>query len=198
MSALAHLVIAGRDTALWLSAVTLARALAWKKDFAQAIATQKQALALVGDGEEAEAYTQRSLITQTWECRLDRFPTDADGGPSIRLWHGPVQSISSVRYVDTLGATQTLSGALYTTDLGLEPGFVLPAVDTSWPDTLECANAVTVTFVAGYGDAASDVPAPDSNAIVFIACFEYSYDSIAVEKPARSIHPPGLSRVVSK
>ena len=110
--------------------------------------------------EEAEAYTQRSLITQTWECRLDRFPTDADGGPSIRLWHGPVQSISSVRYVDTLGATQTLSGALYTTDLGLEPGFVLPAVDTSWPDTLECANAVTVTFVAGYGDAASDVPAP--------------------------------------
>ena len=26
MSALAHLVIAGRDTALWLSAVTLARA----------------------------------------------------------------------------------------------------------------------------------------------------------------------------
>lgn len=109
--------------------------------------------------EEAEAYTQRSLITQTWECRLDAFPTESDRGPSIRLWHGPVQAVTSVRYVDPAGVTQTLSSTLYTTDLGLEPGFVLPAVGAVWPDTLEAANAVTVTFRAGYGDAASAVPA---------------------------------------
>ena len=77
--------------------------------------------------------------------------------------------MTSIQYVDDAGDTQTLSTSLYQVDTKSQPGRIIPAYGESWPtvrsDTL---NAVTVNFVAGYGDDPEDVPAGLRHAVKLI------------------------------
>lgn len=110
--------------------------------------------------QKVEDRLDQSLITQTWKLYLDRFP-DADDPayPEIRLPRGPLQSVSSITYVDAAGTTQTLSASRYQADAKRRPGRVVPAVGYSWPAARAgTVNAVTVTYVAGYGASGSSVP----------------------------------------
>ncbi len=55
-------------------------------------------------------------------------------------------------------------------DTSVEPAVMHPAYNVTWPSVrAETHNAVQVTWVAGYGDASSDVPAQDKQAIRFLA-----------------------------
>lgn len=101
----------------------------------------------------AENFTQRALITQTWDYKLDAFADEME----IPL--PPLQSVISVKYIDTNGAEQTLASTEYTVDTAAERGLVRLAYDKSWPSTRTQANAVTIRFVAGYAGA-SAVPGP--------------------------------------
>jgi uncharacterized phiE125 gp8 family phage protein len=103
--------------------------------------------------ESAEHILQRALVTQDWELVLDAFPC----GP-IALAYPPVQQVISVKYLDTLGVEQTLAPAAYALDFENEPGWVHPALGTSWPATLATVNALRVQFRCGFGGAAA-VPA---------------------------------------
>lgn len=98
---------------------------------------------------EAEQLVQRSLAVNTWQLKLDAFPAN-----EIRLLWPPVVSVESITYIDTAGATQTLDAAAYFVDSHSEPGWVLPADGTDWPDTYDTANAVTVNYTAGEGASA--------------------------------------------
>lgn len=102
----------------------------------------------------AEGKLQRSLIDTTWELTLDAFPC------AIPLRMPRVLSVTSVKYLDAAGVLQTLSPAAYYVDDRSEPGWIVPAYGTTWPTTFDQVNAVTVTFRAGFGTAASDVPQP--------------------------------------
>ena len=102
----------------------------------------------------AENRTGRALITQTWELVLDKFPA-----AELELGMLPLQSITSVKYYDGAGVLQTLVGTAYALDADTLPGWLLPAYNTTWPDTYAIANAVIIRFVAGYGAAGSFVPA---------------------------------------
>lgn len=96
----------------------------------------------------AETYLGRQLCTATWELYLDEFP--ADDGP-IRPPRPPLASVTSIGYTDENGDAQTLDAADYTVDTDTEPGRIVPAYNESWPSTRTEVNAVTVTYVAGYG-----------------------------------------------
>lgn len=110
----------------------------------------------------------RALITQTLRMTLDAFPlwTAADAGErylqgngAIRLPCPPVVSVTSIAYVDEAGATQTLAASKYDLiDNQRWPSIVVPAWEQDWPATRDVPAAVTVTWTAGYGAAASDVP----------------------------------------
>lgn len=101
----------------------------------------------------AEQQLNRVLMSQTWQLLIDAFPA-----AEIRLERPRVQAITSIVYVNTAGADVTLNPSLYTLDADLLPGWVLPALGTTWPATREQANAVRVTFVSGYGNDAASVP----------------------------------------
>lgn len=101
-----------------------------------------------------EEQTRRALVTQTWVLKLDEFP-ESDG--EILLPRPPLVSVSSVTYVDTAGSTQTLSSSVYSVDTTDTPGRITLAYDQTWPTVRDQRNAITVTYVAGYG-AASAVP----------------------------------------
>ena len=100
-----------------------------------------------------ENLARRSFITQTITMKLDGF-----SGGEILLPRSPAQSVTSIQYIDTDGATQTWSSSLYDVDVNSNPARVTPIYDEDFPDTRAEANAVTVTFVAGFGDATTDVP----------------------------------------
>lgn len=102
-----------------------------------------------------EQITGRVLITQTVEQTLDAFPA-----AGIKLAAPPVQSVVSVKYINTAGAEQTLAAEAYAFEADTYPGgWVMPIDTIGWPDAYAKTNAVRVRFVAGYGAAAA-VPAP--------------------------------------
>lgn len=100
--------------------------------------------------------THRALPTQTWDLVRPAFPCGV-----LELPLPPVQSITSISYIDPTGATQTFTD--YVADLPAGPkagpGRIAPSYGYSWPATRDQINAVRVRFVAGYGKAI-DVPAP--------------------------------------
>lgn len=109
---------------------------------------------IVAARQHAEHITERAFITQTWELALDAFPA-----AEIRLPRPALLTIVSVKYDDAAAVEQTISGSGYTLDTHAQPGWLLPAYNTTWPTTLAAANAVRIRYTAGYGPAAADVPA---------------------------------------
>ena len=93
-----------------------------------------------------------ALITQT--C-VDKF---AEFAAEMELGWAPASSITTVQYVDIDGDTQTASDSLY--ELGTVNGRNVCRLKygQNWPSIRDQADAVTITYVAGYGTAASDVP----------------------------------------
>lgn len=108
----------------------------------------------------AEKYTGRALLTQTWRLTLDRFPCG-----EIRLPRPPVQSVTSITYTDENGDGQTLDSSLYVVAADSQPARIAPAYGEVWPATYLQPEVVTVTFVAGYGNAASDAPLEARHAV---------------------------------
>lgn len=108
--------------------------------------------------ERIENDTSRALVTQTLRVTMDAFPCAADRTyasenlniEAIQVPRPPLVSVTSITYVDTDGATQTLSASRYTVDTYSEPGRIVPAYGYSWPSTRDIPNAVTIVYVAGY------------------------------------------------
>ena len=119
----------------------------------------------------AKRYTGRSLTTQTLKMSIDSvYDTDIplqEGNyigidqditrRSILLPQSPVASISSVKYYDDADTESTFASSKYYLDnQGIPARFVLRNGE-SYPTGLRVANALEITYVAGYG-ASSDVP----------------------------------------
>ena len=114
-----------------------------------------------------ETFTHRVLITQTCVYKIATFP-----GPIttvIELPGGAVQSVTSIAYLDTDGASQTWDAANYITDLVSEPALIGLAYNIDWPSIRAWSLPVTLTYVAGYGDNPGDVPEELRTAIKIIA-----------------------------
>lgn len=133
----------------------------------------------------AETFTRKRFVTQSWKLTLDLFPPayiDAFRAPQLQMQGGPVpmigspinmewirwigielpnpplQSITSITYLDTTGGRQTLDPSAYRVDVTGERGIVTPAFGTSWPATYQVPGAVEVTFVCGFGPPAAVSP----------------------------------------
>lgn len=131
-------------------------------------------LAIAAARAKAENYTGTAIISQIWEQTLDAFPE-----AEIELLKPPVTAINAVTYIDANGAAQTLSSAAYALDASTFPGWLLPAYDTSWPDTRDQANAVTIRYTAGYADAAA-VPGDMRAWLLMTAAFIYAQREVMV------------------
>lgn len=104
-----------------------------------------------------EALTNRQLVEATWTLKLDRFPAC-----EIILPKPPLQSVSSIKYYDPDGVLQTWADTNYSVDAPAGPfavrGRIIPGYSVIYPTTQAIRDAVEIEFVAGYGDAYSDVP----------------------------------------
>jgi Phage gp6-like head-tail connector protein len=121
----------------------------------------------------------RALISQTWDLVIDAFPLPSSssccpcpvtpsGMPSaaLQMPFPPLQSVTSIKYLDSSGVQQTMPTTDYMVDTISTPGWVIPV--TAWPSSQGVANAVEIRFVAGFGSAATDVPAPIRHALLLL------------------------------
>lgn len=132
--------------------------------------------------EQAEDFTSRGFLPQTFTMYLDAFP--GSGGrvigsypynpeswglvqilltsygaiemPRAPLIQNDTLGIDFIKYVDTTGVQQTLDPTLYQVDpqSDNDPVRVFPAYGKVWPATRPQTNAVTIQFQVGYTDAA--------------------------------------------
>jgi len=112
--------------------------------------------------EEAQQFTRRRLIQQTWYFYLKDWP----GMDFIRLPYGNLSSVTAVTYKDTDGDSTTWSTDDYIVESDTEPGRIVLAYGESWPTaTLYPSNPIRIEFVCGYGEARTDVPSSVRDAI---------------------------------
>ena len=105
--------------------------------------------------EYVEKVTRRALITRTMIGYIDCFP----GVNFILLPDAPLQSITSLVYTDGAGDDTTFDSGNYSADTICEPGRLVLGYNKSWPSVTSFAtvNPIAITYVAGYGDASTDV-----------------------------------------
>lgn len=117
----------------------------------------------------AEMYCNRSFITQQWRLVLDSFPGPSMygvpfgvpfslPGHAILLERGNVLSVDSVIYTAMDGTEATMSVSDWVADLSGGLARLTPRFGKIWPIPLPQIGAVKVTYTAGYGSNASDVP----------------------------------------
>ncbi|MDP2335926.1 MAG: phage head-tail connector protein [Bacteroidota bacterium] len=92
----------------------------------------------------AEDRTNRQLLESTWTFKCDRFPE------KFVINKTPLIAVDSIKYTDGTGLEQTLNASQYIVNAQAEPFEITPAYGLSWPTTRLQANAVAVTFRAGY------------------------------------------------
>jgi uncharacterized phiE125 gp8 family phage protein len=97
--------------------------------------------------------------------RLDQFPRSTRG--RIELPMPPLQSVTSVKYIDDTGSEATLAPSDYVVETWHLKGRIRPAYGLVWPTARDEDSAVRIRFVAGYGSAA-DVPQPIKHAILLL------------------------------
>lgn len=145
--------------------------------------------------EEVENQTDRALMPQTWDLFLDEFP--AESGPIV-LHRSPVQSITTLAYIDTDGNPQTLTLTTdFVLDASSEPARIVPAVDKTWPSTESIVNAVTVTFLTGYANAAA-VPHGLKAAIRLILGHLFNNRESVVMGGGPAVLPMGAESLISQ
>lgn len=114
--------------------------------------------------EECEAHTHRAIITQSWKLTLDRWPCRPNESGvnrhAIFLPHPPIQSVTSVKYIDADGVQQTLvANTDYIASLSEPYPRVCPYYGTAWPAVrADYPLPIEIIFVAGYGTVMEGVP----------------------------------------
>lgn len=118
-------------------------------------------------------YLARALLTQTFELRLNEFPAYTQPAPTYPMGYPaysmaapivlpmpPLQSVTSVKYLDSTRTLQTMDPATYTVETATLQGRITLPQSGAWPtDVALEKDAVRITFVAGYGATASSLPA---------------------------------------
>lgn len=136
---------------------------------------------IIAARQQVEAYTGLRLLEQIVTAKCDVF---AD---LKHLPFGPVQQVSSIGYIDTDGASQTLATSVYEVRIdGLQAGIVLKYAQT-WPP-IQIGSRITVTATLGY----ADVPAPITRAMMLaIADWYENREKLITGTRAAAVDLPG-------
>jgi uncharacterized phiE125 gp8 family phage protein len=141
-----------------------------------------------------EAETNVAMVDQTCRLTIDHWPNgseawwdgvrqlpaselySANALRSIALPRWPLASIVSVTVYDEDGTPAVVNVAnTFDVDLYSTPGRLTLKRGATWPIAMRANNAIDIAYVAGYGDAAADVPLMYKQAIKQLAAYMYEH-----------------------
>lgn len=141
---------------------------------------------------QSETELSRAFIHQSWRLTLDQWPQTR----CLALPRAPAETISTITYYDRDGMPAMLASEAYQLAGQAVPPHVvfdhsyLPAVDQ------DHLNGVEIDYVAGYGAAASDVPAPLRHAILLLTAHLYETREAALSQ-SLMITPKGYDALIA-
>ena len=115
-----------------------------------------------------EAQTRRALITQSWRLIRDAWP---DGG-RVAVLPVPLRQLTAARVYRLDGSTQAIDPAGFVVDTAAAPA-LLSFANGAPPAPGRVVAGIELDIVAGYGDAAGDVPADLRQAIRLMVAHWY-------------------------
>lgn len=140
----------------------------------------------------AESFTRRCFVQRQLRLTLDAFPCSAL--EPLLVPSPPLRSVTAISYIDSDGASQTWSSALYLVDASSQPGRITPVYGGAWPSTQPRIAAVTIDYLAGYaeagspGDYAANVPEPVKLAMKLLLTQWYENRSeVAAGQPLQAV-----------
>jgi len=155
--------------------------------------------------ELCENFTGRALITQSWSLFLDHWP----GRDVLPWWDGvqegadilspvhelnlpkaPLQSVTAVNIFDAEDNATIWGSENYFVDTNSTPGRIVLRSGGNLPFPARTTNGIEIQFIAGYGDAASDVPQAIKDGIKLLAAHLYSNRG---DVPTRAISASGAA-----
>jgi uncharacterized phiE125 gp8 family phage protein len=117
--------------------------------------------------QRAENNIKRAFIYQTWELILDEAKAE------IEIPLPPLHAVTGIKVIAEDGTETVVDDSTYIVDRGAgQPGRVRLKSGCSWPTHRNFASFI-ITFEAGYGDAAENVPGPIREAIKHLIAQAY-------------------------
>ena len=154
--------------------------------------------------EYVEEFTRRALITQSYTVVMDTWPPTQGG--ALGWWDGvregsivmdqqnylelpiaPLQSVTSVTTFDDDNSATVFDSNSYFLDTISQPGQLILNTGTVWPVFTRTRRGIEIVYVAGYGNAATDVPAALRQAILQLA--SHWYENRETVKPGVTEEP---------
>lgn len=153
---------------------------------------------LIAVREYAETATNRAFVTQTWKYVLDAFPTIPSQSLSwqaafdqFRIPFPPLQSVTSIVWLDTAGNATTLSPSDYVVDSVSEPARIAPAYGKSWPSSaLQPIAGVQVTYVAGYASAGRVPESIKQMVKLLLGAYYQNREDVVLDRRVASVELP--------
>lgn len=140
-----------------------------------------------------ESLTGRALIAQTWRLVLDAWPCDGVIGLPV----APLISLTAITAYDPDGNPTTIAMAGIEPAVGATPArLFLPANFHPGP-TLRAHEGIEIDYLAGYGTAASDVPADLVQALMVLVAYWFENRDAVVIAGSGAIVPSGFDRLVA-
>jgi len=138
-----------------------------------------------------EAALGLALITQSWSYFIDAWPA----GPTQPLPLRPVQAIAAVRLYAADESLTTVAPDTYLLDGAATPTRLVRKA-TVWPRPSRAANGIEIAFVAGYGAAAANVPAPIRQSVLLLIAHWYEHREPVEIGSSRVSVPPMVSELL--
>lgn len=132
-------------------------------------ATVGALIAAAVDMIDGDGLLGRAMVTQTWAQWVPQSPG------YVRLLMGPFQSLVSVEYYDAAGVLQAADVDDYEIRLSGDFVYVAPKDNAAWPTADDRLDAIKITYVAGFGDTAADVPQSIRHAILMLVAHWYNH-----------------------
>ncbi len=141
-----------------------------------------------------EEQIERAFVTQTWQMTFDVFETTT---AIIELLRPELISVTSFAYVDTAGDSQTLvENTDFIKSTSSHKGRLQPAFGLVWPDVRDQMDAITITYTAGYGPLATDVPGDIKMAIAMLAAhWNENREAVITGMPSKEIEMSVMSLI---
>lgn len=139
--------------------------------------------------EWVESYTGLALISSTWQQTASAFPTASIRYPNaaIELSRRPVQAITAIDYLDAGGVAAVLDPSIYVlAGVGgnRRSARITLGTGQAWPAIYTHSEAVTVTYIAGFGDTHNEVPELIRHALMLLVSTWYDYRGDLEQGPA--------------
>ncbi|MFF2320931.1 head-tail connector protein [Agrobacterium sp. NPDC058088] len=139
--------------------------------------------------EHLERVTSLCLIRQTWRLYLDRWPENG----VILIGKGPVQVIETILVFNAQGRAADITGADRLLD-----GTARPA--RLWlrdpPSPGRAMNGIEIDFIAGYGEAGTDVPDTLKRAMLMHVAQMFAFRGAVAPENQPAAVPAGYERLV--